>query len=79
VLELYDIADGKAKPKRGDPTVVICMDEFGPLNLLPRPGKNWAPMIVQGRVELHGSTPPTPPHRLHEDKRGPSPHGCLRP
>jgi transposase len=30
VLELYDIADGKAKPQRGDPTVVFCMDEFGP-------------------------------------------------
>lgn len=38
VLEFYDIADGKA-PKRRDPKVVICMDEFGPLNLLPRPGK----------------------------------------
>jgi hypothetical protein len=48
VLELYDIADEKAKPKRGDPSVVICMDEFGPLNLLPRPGKQWAPRIVTG-------------------------------
>jgi transposase len=48
VLELYDIADQKAKPKRGDPTVVICMDEFGPLNLLPRAGKQWAPRAVQG-------------------------------
>jgi transposase len=47
VLELYEIADGKAKPKRGDPTVVICMDEFGPLNLLPRPGKQWAPVAVK--------------------------------
>jgi transposase len=47
VLELYEIADGKAKPKKGDPTVVICMDEFGPLNLLPRPGKQWAPRIVE--------------------------------
>ena len=46
VLELYDIADQKAKPKRGDPTVVICMDEFGPLNLLPRPGKQWAPKVI---------------------------------
>ena len=36
VLELYEIADGKAKPKKGDPAVVICLDEFGPLNLLPR-------------------------------------------
>jgi transposase len=48
VLELYEIADGKRKPKKGDPTVVICMDEFGPLNLLPRPGKQWAPRIVGG-------------------------------
>ena len=44
VLDLYDIADGRQKPKRRDPTVVICMDEFGPLNLLPRPGKQWAPV-----------------------------------
>src|SRR3954462_192744 len=39
VLELYDIADGKAEPGPDDPTVVFCMDEFGPLNLLPRPGR----------------------------------------
>jgi hypothetical protein len=45
VLELYDIADGKAKPTRRDPTVVICMDEFGPLNLWPRPGKQWAAAV----------------------------------
>ena len=50
VLELYDIADGKAKAKRGEPTVVICMDEFGPLNLLPRPGKQWAPVIVKAKA-----------------------------
>ena len=43
VLELYDIADGKAEPGPDDPTVVFCMDEFGPLNLLPRPGRQWAP------------------------------------
>ena len=45
VLELYDIAHGKAEPGEGDPTVVICMDEFGPLNLMPRPGKQWAPAV----------------------------------
>lgn len=45
VLELYDMADGKAARGEGDPTVVICMDEFGPLNLLPRPGKQWAPAV----------------------------------
>jgi len=42
VLELYAIADGTAEPEEGDPTVVICMDEFGPLNLQPHPGKQWA-------------------------------------
>jgi hypothetical protein len=35
VLDLYDHppADGK----------VICADEFGPLNLQPRPGRGWRP------------------------------------
>jgi transposase len=46
VLELYDIADGKAEPGPDDPTVVICMDEFGPLNLQPHPGKQWAPVAA---------------------------------
>jgi transposase len=45
VLELYEIAEGKAKPAKGDPTVVFSMDEFGPLNLLPREGKQWAPVV----------------------------------
>jgi hypothetical protein len=44
-LELYDIAEGKAEPGVGDPTVVFSMDEFGPLNLLPRPGKQRAPVV----------------------------------
>ena len=48
VLELYDIADGKAEPGPEDPTVVFCMDEFGPLNLLPRRGRQWAPVAVKG-------------------------------
>jgi transposase len=30
VLELYEIADGTPEPGPGDPTVVFCMDEFGP-------------------------------------------------
>jgi transposase len=46
VLELYDIADGKAEPGPDDPTAVICMDEFGPLNLQPHPGKQWAPVAA---------------------------------
>ena len=55
VLELYDIADGKAEPGEGDPTVVICMDEFGPLNLLPRPGKQWAPVVSRQDKGTTGS------------------------
>jgi len=47
VLELYDIADGKTQPGDGDPSVIFCMDEFGPLNLLPRPGKQWAPTATK--------------------------------
>ena len=43
VLELYAIADGKVPAQHGDPSVVICMDEFGPLNLQPHPGRQWAP------------------------------------
>ena len=46
VLELYAIADGKRTSAPGDPTVVICMDEFGPLNLQPHPGRQWAPAAV---------------------------------
>jgi len=51
VLELYDIADGKAERGPDDPTIVFCMDEFGPLNLQPHPGKQWAP-IAAGKGDL---------------------------
>ncbi|GBD83976.1 hypothetical protein BMS3Abin02_00360 [bacterium BMS3Abin02] len=40
VLELYDILDGKTEPGVDDPQVVLCMDEFGPLNLSPRPSRS---------------------------------------
>ena len=46
ILELYAIADGKAEAGPDDPTVVFCMDEFGPLNVQPHPGKQWAPMAA---------------------------------
>jgi transposase len=42
VLELYAIADGHTETGPGDPEVVICLDEFGPLNLKPHPGREWA-------------------------------------
>jgi transposase len=46
ILELYAIADGQAEPGDGDPTVIICVDEFGPLNLQPHPGHQWAPVAA---------------------------------
>jgi transposase len=42
ILHLYNLADGKVQRGRGDPDVVMCFDEFGPLNLQPHPGKQWA-------------------------------------
>ncbi len=55
----------QGQTEEGRPSVVICMDEFGPLNLLPRPGKQWAPRIVKGEraPKDHGAGaagPPTP-------------------
>jgi hypothetical protein len=46
ILELDAIADGKARPRTGDPEVVICYNEFVPLNLQPHPGKAWA--VISG-------------------------------
>ncbi|MGI9156970.1 MAG: transposase [Marmoricola sp.] len=53
VLELYAIADGKQAPGEGDPSVVICMDEFGPLNLPSHPGRQWAPAAVGAGEQSH--------------------------
>ena len=46
MLELYAITDGQRAAGPGDPAVVICMDEFGPLNLQPHPGRQWAPTAI---------------------------------
>lgn len=40
ILELYDQAAAGELPDGGR---VICVDEFGPLNLQPRPGHGWFP------------------------------------
>jgi transposase len=53
ILELYAIADGTAQPEDTDPSVVICFDEFGPLNLQPHPGKQWAPVGRTGGTKGH--------------------------
>lgn len=68
VLELYDLADGKTAPQRGDPTVVICVDEFGPLNLQPHPGRQWAPVAA-------GKGDPAAPRRRRRRATFNRPHG----
>jgi transposase len=68
VLELYAIADGTAAPGPGEPTVVICMDEFGPLNLQPHPGRQWAPVAV-------GKGDPARPRRRRRRATFNRPHG----
>jgi transposase len=42
VEHLYAIADGEVIPEENEPEVVFCTDEFGPLNLIPHPGRQWA-------------------------------------
>ena len=68
VLELYKIADGKREPGPGDPTVVMCMDEFGPLNLQPHPGKQWA-------TAANGPGDPASPRRRRRRATYHRPHG----
>src|SRR2546422_9812019 len=51
ILALYAIADGLVEPGPDDPTVVVYIDEFGPLNLQPQPGgKGWAPRAKPKRI-----------------------------
>jgi transposase len=55
IEQLYAIADRQAVPAGGDPEVVFCVDEFGPLNLQPRPGRQWA--AVSGKSKEPGREP----------------------
>jgi transposase len=55
IEHLYAIADRDVAPEPGDPQVVICVDEFGPLNLQPRSGRQWA--AVSGKGKEPGRAP----------------------
>jgi transposase len=58
ILELYAIADRQAEPGPDDPTVVFCLDEFGPLNLQPQSGgKAWAPRAKPRRIRATYTRP----------------------
>jgi transposase len=54
ILHLYGLMDGTVDAQPGDPDVVVCVDEFGPLNLQPHPGRQWT---------LAGGGGPTPRRR----------------
>ena len=49
IEQLYAIADREVTPQAGDPEVIFCVDEFGPLNLQPRPGRQWAAIGGKGK------------------------------
>jgi transposase len=60
ILHLYGLMDGTHDVEEGDPKVVICVDEFGPLNLQPRPGRHWAARCgedAQPRRRRQGAPP----------------------
>jgi hypothetical protein len=71
IEQLYAIAD-RETPQDGDPEVVFCVDEFGPLNLQPHPGPQWAAVSRKAREPGRAPRPrmraprlrrTTPPHR----------------
>lgn len=68
VLDLYAIADGHAGPGPDDPQVVFCLDEFGPLNLQPHPGRQWA-----RRADCAGTRRRRRPGDLQAPPRGAAP------
>ncbi|HEV2257031.1 MAG TPA: helix-turn-helix domain-containing protein [Streptosporangiaceae bacterium] len=55
IEQLYAIADREITPADRDPEVVFCVDEFGPLNLQPRPGRQWA--AIGGKNKEPGRAP----------------------
>ena len=71
VEHLYAIADGEIISEEGEPDVVFCMDEFGPLNLQPHPGRHWA---ERGGKHKEPTREPRPKRRATYTR----PHGVRR-
>jgi transposase len=55
IEHLYAIADREVAAGGGDPEVIFCVDEFGPLNLQPRLGRHWA--AIGGKDKEPGRAP----------------------
>src|SRR5215471_11735959 len=49
IEHLYVFADREVTPETGEPEVIFCVDELGPLNLQPRPGRQWAAVSGKGK------------------------------
>ncbi len=54
VDHLYAVADGEAAAGPGDPDVVFCVDEFGPLNLQPRPAGSGPTAAARPGIPARG-------------------------
>jgi transposase len=58
------IADREVVPEEGEPEVIFCVDEFGPLNLQPRPAgsgpRSAARTLSRAASRGRGCAPPSP-------------------
>jgi hypothetical protein len=52
---LHAIADREVVPDPGEPEIIFCVDELGPLNLQPRPGRQRA--AISGKSKEPGRAP----------------------
>jgi transposase len=77
IEHLYAIADRDMIPGTGDPEVVFCVDEFGPLNLQPRPRAAVGRDQRQGQRTRTGTAAPDA-RDLHPHRRCPAPVRRLR-
>ncbi|WUB87134.1 helix-turn-helix domain-containing protein [Streptomyces sp. NBC_00566] len=77
VEHLYSIADDEVIPEPGEPEIIFCMDEFGPLNLQPHPGRHWAQRSGKGK---NPEREPRPQRRAtYPSARSPASLRSLRP
>ena len=67
IEHLYAIADRETAPQAGDPEVIFCVDELGPLNLQPRAGRQWAAISGKGKEP---GRPPRPRRRATYTRTG---------
>ncbi|WSV51222.1 hypothetical protein OG532_38255 [Streptomyces decoyicus] len=77
VEHLYAIADGEVIPEDSATEVVFCLDESGPLNLQPHPGRQWAER--GGRHKDPEQAQAQAAGNLHPPPRAPAPLRRRRP